>query len=86
MNHKLNLSIASLKLKNAAPEQWDAFLIAFTEYADYMNFIVAEADASQIMVAKGFALQCRDLHKIFQECEAREKQRSNAPAAGPQAQ
>ena len=82
MNHKTDLSIVSLKLKNAAPEQWDVFLKAFAAYAGHMNYIVADADASQIMIAKGFALQCRELFKLFEECE----QRSNAPAAGPQAQ
>ena len=67
--HREILSIACLRLKNAAPEEWDKFQQAFNVYRDFINDFVAEADVSHIMVAKGAALQCRELCKIFEECE-----------------
>ena len=62
------LSTAALKLKNTAPEEWDKFVLTFCAYTDFIGDSVADADASNIMVAKGSALQCRALRNIFEEC------------------
>jgi hypothetical protein len=67
--HREQLSIASLKLKNAAPEEWDKFKQAFDHYTIVAAENVVEADFGGIMVAKGAALQCRELRIVFAECE-----------------
>lgn len=58
-----------LKLRNAAPEQWEMFVQMFTVYTGEVIEAVTDADASNIMTAKGRAQQCKALLRSFIECD-----------------
>lgn len=56
---------ACRKLRAAAPEQWQGFVLMFTEYTAEAVDAVTEADANSIMEAKGFALACKGTLQAF---------------------
>lgn len=64
------IAVLALRLRNADPQNWDRFLVAFAAYTDEATVVVTEAQPADILVAQGRAQQCRALLRIFRECDA----------------
>lgn len=58
-----------LKLRNAAPSEWGLFCSMIEAYTLNVIDAVTDADASNIMVAKGRAQQCKAFLRAFTECD-----------------
>jgi hypothetical protein len=56
-------------LRNAAPQQWEAFVAMFTTYTAEAVDAVSEADAAEIMTQKGRAQVCKALLKTFKRLD-----------------
>ncbi len=67
------VSKSAQRLRNAAPEEWERFKQVFAEYSAQVTDAVTEADAGQIMTAKGHAQQCKALLRTFVECDREPK-------------
>jgi hypothetical protein len=52
-------------LRARAPEEWDQFVKVFNEYTAEAVDAVTEADAANIMTAKGFALANKGWLNVF---------------------
>lgn len=64
-----HLRIAALRLRNAAPQEWDEFMLAFQRYTDKAVYDILKADASTILGAQAAAQQCGYLFDILEHCE-----------------
>ena len=56
-------------LRNAAPEQFDTFVRGYSQHCDNVTVAVIEADASEILTAKGRAQHARWLLKALQDTQ-----------------
>ena len=56
-------------LRNAGPQEWDRFVSMFAQHTTDVTDAVTDADASGIMEAKGRALQCKFLLRVFKEID-----------------
>lgn len=74
------LADRALALRKAFPDLFDAFVKEFAIYADDVTVAVTEADASEIMTAKGRAQQMRSLLRLLAECHLRERLKPARPA------
>ena len=57
-------------LRARAPEEWTEFVNMFTAYTAEAIDMVTEADAAEIMTAKGFALANKGWLKLFSDLDA----------------
>lgn len=77
------LKHATLRLRKAAPQEFQLFLNQFELYTNDVTVAVTNAPADQVLVAQGMARQCRALLRAFVECPALERpnrpQRVTAP-------
>ena len=48
-------------LRNAAPQEWEAFTRMFSEYTAEVVDALTDADAAEIMTQKGRAVACKAL-------------------------
>ena len=67
---KTRLHELSLRLRNASPEVWDAFVREFEVIANNTSLEMTDAPADQILKMQGRAQQCRALLRVFKECDA----------------
>lgn len=58
----------ALRLKNADPESWDRFLLAFDAYATEVTVAVTAAPSEDILRCQGRAQQMLALLRLFKEC------------------
>lgn len=58
----------ALRLKNAAPQEWDAFVECFDAYATEVTVAVTSADQNSVLGAQGRARAFLHLLKTFREC------------------
>ena len=58
----------ALRLKNADPESWDRFLLAFDAYATEVTVAVTQAPSEDILRCQGRAQQMLALLRMFKEC------------------
>jgi len=58
-----------LFLRNAAPEEFAAFVKRFEIYTDEVVYKTMDADAVSILAAQGRGQQCLAIMRIFHECE-----------------
>ena len=72
------LSQTFLSLRNASPEAFEHCIKVFGEYTDEVTVAVTEADATDILVMKGRAQQCRAILRVLRECD-KPKQTKPAP-------
>lgn len=63
------LGQAALHLRNAAPEQWEAFLTEFRRLTYGKVDAVTEADTGMILICQGRAQQAKSLLRTFEECD-----------------
>lgn len=56
-------------LKNAAPEEFAEFQRVLQAHRDELTVAVTEADAAEIMTAKGRAQHARFIYQIADECD-----------------
>ena len=63
------LSAACLRLRNAAPEQWDLFVKVFAVYDYETTVAVVNTLPQDVSNMQGRAQQCRALLRIFTECD-----------------
>lgn len=52
-------------LRNAAPQEWEAFTRMFSEYTAEVVDALTDADAAEIMTQKGRAVACKALLHTF---------------------
>ncbi len=64
------LDVLCLRLRNADPQVWDAFVAQFAAYTDAATFQLTKAEPAEILIAQGRAQQCHALLRIFKECDA----------------
>ncbi len=64
------LSVLCLRLRNADPQVWDAFLAQFAAYTNDATFALTKAEPAEILIAQGRAQQCHALLRLFKECDA----------------
>jgi hypothetical protein len=69
MSRNRDLSQHALFLRNAAPEEWGAFVQAFRRAADEAVMAVTQVDAASILGAQGRAQQALSFLRTFEECE-----------------
>ncbi len=67
------------RLRNAAPMEWNDFLLRFKEYTAETVEAVCEAPAEEIMTMKGRAQDCRALCQLFHNLDDVPLPRSPAP-------
>jgi len=60
-------------LRARAPDEWQRFVVMFDEYTFTALNAVLDADASNILEAKGFAQACKALAETFHNLDAQEK-------------
>jgi hypothetical protein len=58
----------ALRLKNADPESWDRFIVAFDALATDVTVAVTTASSEEILRCQGRAQQMLALLRLFQEC------------------
>jgi hypothetical protein len=63
------LKLAMLRLKRAAPAEYQEFLNVFGAYTDDVTVAVTDAPSDEILVMQGRAQQCRSLFRAFETCE-----------------
>lgn len=68
-----DLSDAALRLRNAAPDQFDHFLKVFQVYNYDVTVAVTVADQATVLQAQGRAQQTTALERLFRECTQRVK-------------
>ena len=67
---KTALHELSLRLRNASPEVWDAFVREFETYTGEASLAMTDSPADQLLKMQGRAQQCRALLRVFKECDA----------------
>lgn len=65
------LSQAAIYLRNAAPEQWDAFVRETEKVATEASLVLVQASANVIMSNQGWAQCALWFLRSFKECEVR---------------
>lgn len=58
----------ALRLRNADPQSWDAFVQAFDVYATEVTVAVTQAPPETILAKQGQAQQMLKLLQLFREC------------------
>lgn len=68
INAEGRLALAAVGLQARAPENWQEFLVAFTDYANVQRDNCIQSPVAQLQVAQGRAQQCAQLLKILENC------------------
>lgn len=65
---------AAALLKHAAPaDEWENFIGAFKAYTYMQIGHVADAGIADVVLAQGYARQCKKLLRLLEECELKPK-------------
>jgi hypothetical protein len=67
MNQR-DLIIKTASLARRAPEEWSAFLGAFSEYADSTRDQCVSSPIDSVLIAQGRARECGSLLRLFTDC------------------
>lgn len=67
MNQR-DLILKTASLARRAPEEWSAFLAAFTEYADSKRDQCVSSPVESVQLAQGHAREVGVLLRLFNEC------------------
>lgn len=67
MNQR-DLIMKTASLARRAPEEWSAFLGAFSEYADTTRDQCVSSPIDSVLIAQGRARECGSLLRLFTEC------------------
>ena len=65
------LSQAAIYLRNAAPEQWGAFVRAVDKVAQDASIVLVQSSANNIMSDQGWAKCCLWFLRSFKDCDER---------------
>lgn len=74
-----DFSVLCLRLRNSAPELWEQFVNHFKVYTFTVLNNLAEADQARILNAQGQAQQCKELLRLFSECDQEFKTKKPIP-------
>jgi len=67
MNNR-DLIMKTASLARRAPEEWSAFLGAFSEYADTTRDQCVSSPIDSVLIAQGRARECGSLLRLFTDC------------------
>ena len=67
MNQR-DLIMKTASLARRAPEEWSAFLGAFSEYAATTRDQCVSSPIDSVLIAQGRARECGSLLRLFTEC------------------
>lgn len=70
---------AALLKRSSAPDAWENFIGAFEAYTFTKIGECADADMATVVLAQGFARQCKKFLQMFTECD-----RVSTPPQRPQ--
>jgi len=68
MNNR-DLIMKTASLARRAPEEWSAFLGAFSEYADSTRDQCVSSPIDSVLLAQGRARETGSLLRLFNECQ-----------------
>jgi hypothetical protein len=63
-----HLAQFALRLKNVAPQEWDAFVACFDAYALGITVAVIHADQNSVLNMQGKAVMVNHLLTTFRDC------------------
>lgn len=69
----------ALRLRSAAPREWEAFVECFDAYAMEVTVAVTAAEQNEILVAQGRAKAFLHLLKTFRECHVPQQTKPPSP-------
>lgn len=69
MNKDRELTHRAAALARAAPREWPEFLQAMQEYTDEIRNHCISSPVETLQVSQGRAQNCRDLLRLFAECQ-----------------